>query len=472
MTTTVNLRKLLDRKQWEFGTPLPTSSVAGSSLTSSRHHQQHQLFLASATVAHLFNPYEDGFVQIPSPALAGTFGAGTCATCAAVGPTGTAAAGSTTTITTALDIRRDLRGYSVMITSGPGMGDIRTISKNTIGSSSVITVSDAFSAAITSSSTFKLFTPRWYVLNAGTTASGSFKCYDFALNTWTTLVNTNLPATVGTDGRLAATPSWVDADIKSFATGTLTSATTTVLTNSAKSWATNKWANFQVRITGGTGVGQIRYIASNTSTALTVSSAFSPAPDATSTYSIEGNDDYIYYIGNNAVTLYRYNVSGNTWSVITPGAARAAAPGAGLSFHWIHSIEDSVWSDENVGLDGMRLYSFRGGGSAVLDYYDIAANTWVSGVPYAPLTETFTTGSKYIYKDSYIYIQKDATGRWFRYDILKSEMIGWGTMLYPQGTAVVGDTAFDISYIDGATEITFVYMGLNTSTVMLRQMII
>jgi hypothetical protein len=51
-------------------------------------------------------------------------------------------------------------------------------------------------------------------------------------------------------------------------------------------------------------------------------------------------------------------------------------------------------------------------------------------------------------------------------------MDGWGTALYPNGAAVVGDTAFDVTYFDGATEIHFVYVLLNTSTVLLRQMVI
>jgi hypothetical protein len=51
-------------------------------------------------------------------------------------------------------------------------------------------------------------------------------------------------------------------------------------------------------------------------------------------------------------------------------------------------------------------------------------------------------------------------------------MDGWNTMLYPNGAAVLGDTAFDVTYKDGATEIDYIYMVLNTSNVMLRQMVI
>jgi hypothetical protein len=45
-------------------------------------------------------------------------------------------------------------------------------------------------------------------------------------------------------------------------------------------------------------------------------------------------------------------------------------------------------------------------------------------------------------------------------------------MLYPQGAAVVGDTAFDVIYKDGATEIFYIYMLLNTSNISLRQAVI
>ena len=189
-------------------------------------------------------------------------------------------------------------------------------------------------------------------------------------------------------------------------------------------------------------------------------------------YSIEGNDDFIYYMGNNAVTMYRYSISGNSWSTLSPTAARAAAPGAGLSAHWVYGETNTAWTNENTIINGQRIYSFRGGAGAVLDYYDVAANTWVSGVTYSPATEVFGAGSKYTYTADKIYIQKDATNRWFEYDIADQNMMGWTTMPVVQGAAIVGDTAFDAMYYDGATEINYVYMLMNTSTLMYRQMVI
>jgi hypothetical protein len=138
----------------------------------------------------------------------------------------------------------------------------------------------------------------------------------------------------------------------------------------------------------------------------------------------------------------------------------------------VRQVTDTTWTDENAIINGRRIYSFRGGVSAAIDYYDIAANTWVSAITYAPATETFTTGSKYTYYGNFIYIQKDATNRWFRFNIPAAAMDGWNTMPVVQGAAVVGDTCFDIEYKDEETEITYIYMLMNTSTLMYRQMVI
>ena len=466
-------RKILDLKRWTMlTTPAPVATAAPAFVISSRLAQQRQLYMVSGTVHYLYYPFEDAFIQIPSGAIAGTFVAGACGTSTAIGPSGTATAGTTTTLTTNLTLARSLAGYQIEITAGPGAGDVRTIAYNTVGTNGVITVTSAFSAAITSSSVYRLITPRYYVLGTGTLAAGSFRVYDFALNTWTSLSITGLPATWGTEGKMIATPSYGDdGDELNFATGTATAGAATTLTNGAKAWATNQWANFQIKIVAGAGAGQIRTIASNTGTVITVSAAWSTNPDATSQYHIEGNDDFIYLMGNNAVTLYRYSISGNTWTTLAPGAARAAAPGLAMSGHWVHSVtEDARWTDENSIINGRRIYSFRGGAGAVLDYYDIAANTWVSGVSYAPGVETFTTGSKYVYSGNYIYIHKDATGRWFRYSVAQQSMVGWSTNVYPSGAAVIGDTAFDV--VEPETGIRFVQYILNTSTVVMRCMIV
>ena len=70
--------------------------------------------------------------------------------------------------------------------------------------------------------------------------------------------------------------------------GTATGGSTTTLVDSAKNWDTDIWKYALVEITGGTGVGQIMEIDSNTSDTLTLSGTFTTAPDTTSTYKIFG----------------------------------------------------------------------------------------------------------------------------------------------------------------------------------------
>jgi hypothetical protein len=86
----------------------------------------------------------------------------------------------------------------------------------------------------------------------------------------------------------AATKQYVDATSAVLDSGTATSGTSTTLTDTSKSWGTDVWVGNKVSITGGTGAGQTRSISSNTATVLTVSSAWTTNPDATSTYNILG----------------------------------------------------------------------------------------------------------------------------------------------------------------------------------------
>jgi hypothetical protein len=476
MPTTNGNRRILDLKRWEFCTPAPVATAAAACVISSRHYRQQQLFVLNASSAYLYNPTEDGWVQVPNPGLGGTWGAGACgvagsfSTGAAVGVSFlTATAGTTTSITTNQTLARDLRGYSVWFVGGANAGKLKTIASNTIGANAVITFEGVEAVAFDATSQYRLKTPVWFVHSAGTLSATSFRKYDFATNTWQSLTNTGLPATWGTDGRLVSTPAWIDSGFKSFATGTATAGAANTLTNSAKNWTTNQWTASQVRITSGTGAGQIRTVASNTGTVLTVSSNWATNPDATSQYSLEGNDDFLYFMGNNAVTMYRYSVYANTWTTLSPALARAGAPGTGAGGSWIHSVAAADWNVENSILNGRYLYSFRAGGSAALDRYDIALNTWAV-ITYAPANETFTAGSKFAYAKDRLYVQKEATGRWFYFDFVSGALEPWGTMTYTQGAAVLGDTAFDVTYRDGATEIVFIYMLLNTSAILLRQM--
>lgn len=473
MATTQNNRKILHRKEWEMMTPSPVASSAGSFIIKDHlWTKRTTLFVSSATVQYLYWVDEDSWELTPSMALAGTFGAGACWEWGLWSNTLTANWGSTTTVTTTTSINNGMLGQTIRFLSGSQIGKEVTVTAVDIvvWGTNIITFTPALSGAIVNTDTFACNTGRYYVLNAGTVAAGIFKSIDPITWVITSLGTTGLPATIGTECRLKSTPSYVG----SYATGTATSGTTTTIVNSAKTWTVNQWCNYQVRITAWTWIGQVRTITSNTATTLTVPT-WTTAPDATSVYSIEANDDFIYLLGNNAVTMYRYSISGGTWTTLAPTTARGAAPVAWCSANWIGKSWNATWADESNIKDGRYIYSFRWGASSAMDRYDIAGGTAGAGawqnIPYIWAAETFTTWSGYDVQGGDIYIRKDATHRYFRYSTVGNNLYPFATNLYPDGTAVAWDKMFSARFTDWATNIDWLYSLRNSGTELHRIMI-
>lgn len=472
MTTTVNLRPILDLKSWELLTPTPAAFSAGASFTASRRVRTGLPaspdttetaptvgFLHAGSSSHwLYNVEQDAYMAITGGAVGGSNVAGTAVTYHPSGPTGTASAGAASTITTATNVQSDLAGRVIRITGGTGAGQERLIARNTIGANSVITVSSPWSTNPDNTSTYLILSGRFYVFSAGGTPG--LRYYDLATAAWSAaLVVTGVTFT-GTDASLVATPGAYAA----FAAGTATAGAGSTITNSGASWTANQWTNFQVRLVSGTGAGQVRTIASNTGTELTVSSAWTTTPDATSVYRIEGNDDYLYLIGNGVVTLWRYSISGNTWSTLAPGAARSAAPGAGQTLDWVYGSAHANFNTEAAVVNGRRLYSFRAATSGALDYYDIAANTWTSTVTLR-WTEALGTGGGGDYDGGeWIYLRLQGSSsnpRLFRYAPATNTLEGWGSIFVTDGSALnVGQKVFTVDYWDGATHLTWVHVGM------------
>lgn len=485
MTTAVNLRKLLHRKAWESCTSSPAATTAGGFVVSDKYDLNNgarAFLVTSASSIWMYEGNEDAWCQLPNSGATGTFAAGSCGEYRGLGAMGgvftqTATAGTTTTLTTNRTIIRSLEGCRVRVVAGTGIGYEGTVSKNTLGANAIVTVTPDNAVAFDATTQYQIYSGSLWFWNAGTAAVG-FSVYDVATNAWTAKSVIGMPTAWGTTGQLVATLGGV----KSFATGTATAGAASTLTNSAKAWATNMWANYQVRITAGTGKGQIRVIASNTGTVLTVSTAWTVNPDATSVYSIEGNDDVFYLFGNNAVTAYKYTVSTNAWATLAPTAARAGAMAGGGTADWVDNT--AGWDNETAvdhyttlldKQNGRYIYSFRGGATSTLDVYDIAANTWVSGVVYGNQQETFTAGSSSIDLDGNIFIAKEATGRVFRFEVERNRLLPVATNTTQAalgGTAVEGDKVFILPYTDGPTTILFGYMLRHSGTELVRMLVI
>ncbi len=102
MAVTNNNLPLLHRKEWQHMTPAPASVAVGAFVISpDSGNSNNSLYVVSATTHYLYNHDEDAWMQIPSGALAGTFGAGACGAYLSWSINYTANGGSTTSVTVA-----------------------------------------------------------------------------------------------------------------------------------------------------------------------------------------------------------------------------------------------------------------------------------------------------------------------------------------------------------------------------------
>jgi hypothetical protein len=98
--------------------------------------------------------------------------------------------------------------------------------------------------------------------------------------------------------------------------GTATGGSTTTLADTSKAWTTNVQANRAVTILSGTGAGQVGRIVSNTANTLTISVAWTTAPDTTSVYRIS-DDLHIAFTDGSAKVLWVTDETSN--QAITSG---------------------------------------------------------------------------------------------------------------------------------------------------------
>jgi hypothetical protein len=477
MTITSKLRKKVHRKAWEMCTQAPGSAQNGTFVDciSDTVFPDSVYYMTASASFYSYSPKEDAWQQLPASGAAGSFAVGSAGEAREIGMLGgtitnTPTAGTTNTLTTNKTIVRLLTGAEIRVVSGTGVGYIGTVSSNTIGVNSVITVTPANGVAFDTTTTFQIFSGSVWLFNGSTTAPG-LSVYDKATNAWTAKSVTGIATSFGTIGQLISTGS-KEGSMES-GTASAGSSTTTLITG--KTWGTNAWANYQLRIIAGTGAGQVRLVASNTSNILTISVAWTITPDATSTYSIEGNDDALYLLGNAAVTLYKYSISANTWTTITPTTARGGAMTSGGTAEWVSLIDACPPGTTNAlgyGQPGRYIVSLRGGASSTMDIYDIAANTWFNAWGYGNQTETFSSGSSSVYDGhGSIYILKEGTGRIFKFDVAKNVIVPIATNPYPQSTTVTADLIWIDAYAETGGQLEFLYT-LNHNRVELLRMLL
>jgi len=478
MPETQNNTPILHRAEWQTMMTSPTATAAGAFIVNDNHNlSRFALLMSSNTVHYLYDHTNDDWMPIASGAFPVALAAGSCGAYNDWSNNFTATGGTTTTITynvASFNINGFVIGETVEFLSGTAanLGLRRTITAintpATATGTGTLTFDVALPSTVANNDTFKISSGRYFILTAGTLAATYFKSYDIATGVWTSLSNTGLSATWGTDGRLVF-PGMIGNDYDSVTNADVSSATTIGLTT--KAWAVSQWINYQVRIISGTGIGQIRVITANTATTLTVDT-WTTTPDATSDFVIEGDVNAIYALGNNAVTLYKYSISGNSWTTVTPTSARVGAAIAGMSADFVGVTGDTAWADITNIRNGKYIYSLRGG-TAVLDRFNISSLAW-EVIIYHPYLTTFGLGDSTEWDGLYIYIAKEGTAaipqRFYRYNVVKNSIVTCNTDWYLGGAATIGNKIW-IQNLSSSKVVKWLYVLQSTSTNLRRIML-
>jgi hypothetical protein len=341
-------------------------------------------------------------------------------------------------------------------------------------------------------------------------AAGSFRSFEIATNTLTSLTNTNLPATIATEfSAVALDEQYVPYDHipgEGFVIGAGqydgTSKYCLIATDSAAGSLTgqasagdagvleNEYRNFQIRIVEDisipTAVGQRRIIASHTagvSPVYTLGSNWAVTPSTTAKYVIE-YPNLILLWSSASTSTFTYNYSGatinngtnsinnNAWSATYFGV-RGSAMGAGCSSFAAFGIEPDVTKNSRHS----HIFSFRGAASTTLQLLDIAGaitGAWDNAVVFDGAATNLTTGTsgesapfdnegRFAYLNIYT---ASVVNQIYRFDIKNRVLSPYTPTDWIQaGTAAIGDRIACYVAIDGTDKYTVVFLLAHLSTI-------
>jgi hypothetical protein len=469
----------------------------------------------------LYSPISDDWMPLASPALAGVFGAGASAvfhpsqghralTAGWSSPlSGDWAASFPAAVgVNQLANRGDGVGFRVRVigkgSGSSGLTNERTIIANTAGVNPVITLDSALDWTPVSGDAIEFLSGRVFLLSAGTLAAGMWKYYDIATNSYSgNLSTTNLPGTINTDSSMVALSELhVPYDCvpgSGFVNGgatynnatinciLATAATSTTITGSGmpSDLQTNEYVNFQIRIVEDTvtptAVGQRALINSHTSGAtgvFTINGTWAVTPSSSAKFVIENYDARILLRTSASTSVFKYDISLNSWNTTAFGAS-GSAPGAGVMFEQCFGLSRTDLSAEGLGRRHSHLFCFRGGNSNALDMLDIAngsTGTWSNGVTYGNQAQNFTTGACGAYdpvtrNGRYFQINVNGTQRNTRFDMLNQVMEPGTFLRQQQSTAVVGQKNGFSCFIDGSTKLGILHQIANTLQTMWSKLI-
>jgi hypothetical protein len=524
-------KKVIDRLMWAQVAPAPNASAAATSVVSDlRSGVSRNPFvynLVSATVLNRYNIVTKAWNFVQSPALTGTFGAGSAMAFApSLGLVGTIAAGATTssvTLSTALPTAVGLNmlanrggsgeyGFKLRITdTTAGKTEERYIIGNSASATPAIQVLSPFSFTPATGARYEIIAGRVFMLSAGVLASNAWRSLEVASNTLSTgLSITGLPATVGTDSSVMVldeqyvpydcTPGEgmikgafvydTGLETRSALTATASGASTLTgqATNGDSVVAANEFRNFQIRIVQDTvtpaAVGQRRVIASHTagpSPVYTTGTAWTTQPSSSAKYVIElpnlmlvrstaTTTVYTYNYGDATINNGTNSILTNAWSTTYFGAATVANASGGM---WAPSF--GIRPDAGRNARNSFCYFFRGG-VTTLDVLDIAGSitgTWTANVTYdgaVALTvgtsgclAPFENEGRMFYMNIYV---ASAVNQMYRFDVQNRVLSPFTpTDFLQSGTAALGQRMAAYCANDGTDTYDVILLQSHLSTV-------
>lgn len=188
------------------------------------------------------------------------------------------------------------------------------------------------------------------------------------------------------------------------------SAAISSVTVTLTAWYANSLVGKRLKLLTSTGAGTTseQTITANTTTTITVGTAFGSAPVATTAYSI-----------------------------IAPPVR-----GTGTVVQWASGMSDATKR-------GKYLFSARGGAAVGFDRLDITTDQWTLAYS-VPAVETLSTGSMYAYDGGdRLYFTKEVTQRVYYLDLSTNIIHGAGLYPYAAGTAIIGNRMEIFTTIDG-----------------------
>lgn len=181
--------------------------------------------------------------------------------------------------------------------------------------SRVITLDSAWTTVPDETSRFVVLSGAIWFLTQKTLATGAaaMQCYDILSDQWITKTCPGYlwPVLAQTDVSIERTGESGGM----FCSGTCTASDTRSLTDSGASWTYDRYSNLQIRVTNpSTGTVMRHRITGNNNNRIWVDTAWEYTIPTGHTYSIYGDTNSIWVMGNSGSSMYKYLVEEDQWT--------------------------------------------------------------------------------------------------------------------------------------------------------------